>query len=197
MKTSKNVKFPYYSGNIKLTKVIGYVTLEDFVNAHAMPKQSTYDIMEQVKAASAAGDLALKRQLKHKLYSFTPSVIIELGVGRKYENIKEWTSIMQLDFDGIETPEKAHELKYYLFTTYQCVICTYLSPSNKGVKCLIRITKPRDREHFRAIYKTVEKEFEQLGYFDTATKNAMLPLFLSIDTNIISRDFSQAVPWDL
>jgi hypothetical protein len=197
METSKNVKFPYYSGNIKLTKVVGHVTLEDFVNAHAMPKQNTFDILEKVKAATEAGDITLKRTLKHQLYSFTPSVLIKVGVGRKYDNVDEWTGIMQLDFDGIETIEKAHNLKYYLFTTYQCVICTYFSPSGKGVKCLIRITKPRDKEHFKAIYKTIEKEFEQLGYFDTATKNGLLPLFLSIDTNIISRDFSEAVAWDL
>ena len=70
METSKNVKFPYYSGNIKLTKVVGHVTLEDFVNAHAMPKQNTFDILEKVKAATEAGDIALKRTLKHQLYSF-------------------------------------------------------------------------------------------------------------------------------
>lgn len=196
METSKTVRFPYYSGNIKLTKAIGYVTLEDFVNAHAMPIQRTVDIMEQVKAAAEAGNLTLKRELKHKLYSFTPSVLIKVGVGRKYDNVEDWTGIMQLDFDGIETIEKAHELKEYLLTTYQCVICTYLSPSGKGVKALIRITKPTSKEHFKALYKTVEAEFEQLGYFDTATKNGLLPLFLSIDTAIYSRDFSEAVPWD-
>jgi len=196
MKTSKNVKFPYYSGNIKLTKAIGYVALEDFVNAHKYPKQSTLDIMKQVQEASANCDLTLKRELKHKLYSFTPSALIEVGFGRKYDNVKEWTGIMQLDFDGIETPEKAHDIKEYIFTTYQCVICAYLSPSGKGVKALIRITKPTSKEHFKAIHKTVEKEFEQLGYFDVATKNGLLPLFLSVDAMIYSRDFSKAVPWD-
>ena len=196
MEKSKTVMFPYYSGNIKLTKAIGYVTLEDFVNAHKYPKQKTLDIMEQVQAASNAGDLTLKRELKHKLYSFTPSVLIEVGVGRKYDNVKEWTGIMQLDFDGIETIAKAHDLKEYIFTTYQCVICTFFSPSRKGVKALIRITKPTSKEHFKAIHKTVEHEFEQLGYFDAATKNGLLPMFLSEDTNIIWRDFSETVPWD-
>jgi len=197
METSKTVRFPYYSGNIKLTKPIGTVSLEDFVEAHRHPKATTLDIMRRVKEAGDISDLSAKRAWKHKLYSFTPSVKIKLGCGRKYENVDEWTGIMQLDFDGIETVEKAYELKYYLFTTYQCVICAYYSPSGKGVKCLIRTTKPTSKEHFRALYKTVEKEFEQLGYFDTATKNGLLPLFLSVDANIISRDFSEAVPWDL
>lgn len=196
MKTSEDVKFPYYSGNIKLTKVIGHVSIEDFVNAHWMPKQSTVDIMDQVRIASEAGDLTKKRELKHKLYSFTPSVMIKLGVGRKYDNVDSWTGVMQLDFDGIETIDKAYDLKHYLFITYQCVICTYFSPSGRGVKALIRITEPRDKEHFKAIYNSVEKEFEQLGYFDVATKNGLLPLFLSIDANILSRDFSKAVAWD-
>lgn len=196
METSKHIKFPYYSGNIKLTKVIGHVSLDDFIKAHKYPKQATKDIIEKVQQATKDGDLTLKRELKHKLYSFTPSVNIKLGFGRKYDNVDYWTGIMQLDFDCIETVEKAHELKEYLFTTYQCVICTYLSPSLKGVKALIRIPSPIDKEHFKAIHKSIENEFEQVGYFDVATKNGLLPLFLSIDEDIYSRDFSEALPWE-
>ena len=194
--TNESVMFNYFSGNIKFTKALGLVTLKEFINAHRNPKKQTLDIMADVKKATADGDLALKRQLKHRLSSFVPAALFKLGGGRKYDNIVKFTGLMQLDFDGIETADKAYDLKYYLFTTYQCVVCTYFSPSGKGVKALIRITEPRDKEHYKAIYKTVEAEFEQMGYFDTATKNIVLPLFLSIDANILYRDFSQAVAWD-
>lgn len=196
MKTNKNINFNYFSGNIKFTRPIGTVTLEEFILAHKQPKQKTLDIMMKVQEASMNGDLALKRQLKHQLYSFVPAALFKLGLGRKYDNIDSFTGLMQLDFDGIEDIAKAHDLKYYLFTTYQCVVCSYLSPSGKGVKALIRTTVPKNKEQYHALYKTVEAEFEQMGYFDTATKNIVLPLFLSIDKDIIYRDYSEAVAWD-
>ncbi len=194
--TNESVMFNYFSGNIKFTKALGITTLKEFINAHRHPKKQTLDIMIEVHKAVRDGDLALKRQLKHRLNTFVPTALFKLGGARKYSEIIKFTGLMQLDFDGIESLDKAHKLKEYLFTTYQCVVCVYFSPSGKGVKALIRITTPRDKEHFKAIYKTVEAEFEQLGYFDTAVKNIVLPLFLSVDANILSRDFSQAIAWD-
>lgn len=194
--TSKDIMIPYYSGNIKFTKCIGHVSLERFISAHKTPNARTKKIIEEVKIATSNRDLALKRSLKHQLYSFTPSGYFKLGVKRCYKNLERFNPVMQLDFDGIESPAKARDLKEYLFTTYQCVICAYVSPSERGVKALIRIKQPTDIEHFRAMHRAVEAEFEQIGYFDVATKNAILPLFLSIDENIYSRDFSECHPWD-
>jgi hypothetical protein len=197
MRTNKDVLFPYYSGYIKFTKAMGYVSLSNFIHAHKTPNKDIAALMDKIQEASESGDLKLKRELKQKLYSFTPSVEVGcVGTKRKYDNITGWTGLMQLDFDKIETVAKAHDLKEYLFTTYQCVVCAYMSPSGKGVKCLISITKPRDKEHYRAIYKSVQKEFESIGYFDPATKNAILPLFLSIDKDIYSRDISEAITWN-
>lgn len=195
--TNKDIMIPYYSGNIKFTRCIGHVSLERFIKSHKQPINKTAEIIEQVKIASSQGDLALKRALKHKLYSFTPSAYFKLGVNRKYVNLERFNPLMQLDFDGIESPAKARDLKEYLFTTYQCVICAYISPSEKGVKALIRIKIPKNLEHYRAMHRAVEKEFEGIGYFDVATKNAILPLFLSIDRNIYSRDISECHEWDL
>jgi len=196
MNTNKTIAFPFYSGNIKFTKVIGNITLEQFIEAHSSPKDRTKKIIEQIIVAAKEGDMIKKRELKHQLFSFTPSVFIKLGGGRRYDDVDYWTGLMQLDFDGIECIEKAEDLKLYLFETYECVVCSYLSPSGKGVKALISIKQPNNKEHFKAIHKSVEKEFEQLGYFDVATKNGLLPLFLSIDYNILSRDISETIAWD-
>jgi len=189
------IRFPYYKGHIKLTHSEGFVTLARFIQAHKYPSDNTRLLMEQIKEASDNNDLKLKRVLKQKLFAFTPAVIIEVGVGRKYSNIVGWTGLMQLDFDKIETIEKAQEIKEYLFTTYQCVVCSYISPSGKGVKALIRTPVPKDIKHYRAIHKSIQKEFESLGYFDPATKNAVLPLFLSYDEDIYFRDYSEALAW--
>lgn len=196
MKTNKTIAFPFYSGNIKLTKVIGHITLEQFIESHRKPKPRTEKIMQEIMIASQERDMIKKRELKHKLFSFTPSVFIQLGINRKYDNVESWTGLMQLDFDGIETVDKAHDLKYYLFTTYPNIVCCYISPSGRGVKALMSIKTPNNKEHFKAIHKAVEKEFEQLGYFDVATKNGLLPLFLSVDYNILYRDISECIEWD-
>jgi len=195
MKTSKSISFPYYSGNIKLTKVIGRVTLEKFVYAHKNPILETKELIRNIREVSEDGNLELKRMLKQKLFAFTPAVNIEVGVCRKYENIANWTGLMQLDFDKIETIEKAHDIKEYLFTTYQCIVCCYMSPSGKGVKALARIPVPKDATHYKAIHKSIQAEFEQLGYFDPATKNGVLPLFLSYDEDMYYRDYSEAEAW--
>ena len=38
-------------------------------------------------------------------------------------------------------------------------------------------------------------EFEKYGYLDDSTKNAVLPMFLSYDANILYRSFEEAEKW--
>lgn len=194
--TNKDISFPYYSGNIHFIRVMGQVSLHNFIQAHKNPTARTLRIMKLVGVADALNLNKLKRKSKHDLFSFTPSVVINNGRNRGYKNIVNYTGLMQLDFDGIETPEKAKEIKEYLFDNYEEIVCSYLSPSMRGVKCLMKITQPRDRDHFRAIHKAASKEFEQIGYFDDATKNAVLPLFLSIDKDIMYKDISDCKTFD-
>ena len=198
MITNKNIKFPYYKGNIKLTKAVGLLTLSQFIEAHKSPTNQTRETIKLIQLAGSANDLELKRKLKQKLHAFTPAIKIEVGFARKYDNIVSWTGLMQLDFDKIPDVETAQILKAELFDKYNSILCCYISPSGKGVKALLKITTPKDASQFKAIHKAVEKEFEQYGgFFDVATKNAVLPLFLSYDENILYRDWSEASTWIL
>lgn len=187
------IKFPYYSGNIYKTNVLGHVTLEDFCNAHIYPKSKTIQIINQIKKANKAGDAALKRKLKHQLYSFTPSVLIPINQSRKYENVIAYTGLMQLDFDGMDN-NIALDLKKWLFSQPECIV-SYISPSGNGLKGLIRIKKPTDKEHYKAIFKSVQSKYEEVGYLDSSTKNAMLPLFLSIDEKLLYKGFNNSKVW--
>lgn len=190
---NKRISFPYYSGNIKLTKCMGYVSLEQFINAHLTPTLENKIIFESIKVCVTP---QVKRELKHQLFSFTPSVMIPFGLKRKYDNIARWTGLMQLDFDKLDTEEEAEILKDHLFHNYPQIVCAYLSPSRKGIKCLMRTTMPNSLAHYKAMHKAVENEMEQYSYFDAATSNAILPLFLSYDENILYRDYSDCVTWD-
>lgn len=187
------IKFPYYSGNIYKTEVLGHVTLEEFCFAHMNPKPHVETIIKEIQQADATGNKQLKRTLKHKLFSFTPSVKIPIRRGRKYDNVVSFTGLMQLDFDGMDEPT-ALDIKQWLFEQPE-TITSYISPSGLGVKGLIRIKQPSDKEHYKAIFKAVQAKYEEVGYLDSSTKNAMLPLFLSIDRQMLVRDLNEAKVW--
>jgi hypothetical protein len=146
-----------------------------------------------MNAVKYAENPAEKRAAKQQLYSFTPSVYIEKGDKRKYSNIKYYTGLMQIDLDGIEDHRIADDLKHWLFEQDECV-CSYFSPSG-NVKGLIHIETPVNKDHYKRLFNSIEEKYEQTGYFDIATKNLVLPLFLSVDENILWRPIEDTTPW--
>lgn len=196
MRTNKDIKFPYYSGNIFHTKVLGHVTLDEFIQVHKFPTNKTEILLKKVHQASIVGDLERKRELKQQLFSFTPGVMIEIGDKRKYDNVKKFTGLMQIDFDNIDDPMDAIAIKKHVFENYPQIICSYISPSGKGVKCLMKIIEPRDADHYRALHKGMENTFHEYSYLDLATKNAVLPLFISMDHKIMYRNWEDVPAWD-
>ena len=195
MITNKNILFPYYSGNIKFTKVQGYVDLETFINKHKNPTYRMNQLFNLINKAELNNDKKRKRKLKHGLYSFTPSVMIKKGYKRCYANVKNYTGLMQLDFDGIETINIAKDLKNHLFNESHMIVCVYVSPSGLGVKALLKVETPSSKDDYKAIHKAVTEEYGGISYFDESTKNAMLPLFLSRDKDILFRDYSACNAW--
>jgi hypothetical protein len=187
---------PFYSGNIKFSKCIGHVKYKTFIESQRSPKKEIIDLMNLINKASLAGDVELKRKLKGQLFAFTPCVIIAKGLKRRYANMVGFTQYKQLDFDKLPDGETAIRLKSYLFENYPEILCAYLSPSGLGVKCLLKTTRPRDIEQFRALNKAIETHFLTLGpFFDSAVRNAILPLFLSYDPNILFREFEDTSTW--
>ena len=116
--TNKDIKFPYYSGDIYDSRVKGYVTIRQFIRSHKSPVYKMSDLFTRIAKANEDEDFILKRQLKQGLFSFTPSVMINIGDARKYQNIKNWTGLIQLDFDKIPDEKTAQDLKEHLFSRY-------------------------------------------------------------------------------
>lgn len=205
---NEHIKFPYYSGNIFKSHAIGHISLEKFIDVHKNPLASTLSIISAVNDARVRGDTKNKKLHKQSLHTFTPGVMINIGDNRKYDNIKSFTGLMQLDFDSIPDLETALEVKQHIFDLYPEIVVAYLSPSLLGVKALIKINIDTDKKlseilHaivnelrlYKAFHKALSTEFEQFGYFDMATKNAILPLFLSQDPNILYRDYNACPTW--
>ena len=196
MRTNKDIKFSYYSGNILKPNSLGFVTLDKLIDSIKNPKPKFDQLFFEIEIAAMKGDKALKRSLKQQLYSFTPSALIRKGLTRRYANVESFTSVMQIDFDGVTDIDEAIELKEHIFNNNKQIICAFLSPSRLGVKCLMRIKQPKNKEHYKALHKEMVKHFEGYSYLDESTNNAMLPMFLSRDKQILWRDFSQCEEWD-
>ncbi len=184
---NKPSEFSYFSGDIKNSLSLGNVSLDYFIKAHLYPKTKVRLLLEKIQEASKLGLKDEKARLKTQLYSFTPAVIIKKGAARKYDNIESFTGFAQLDFDKIETTDLAVSLKEHLFHSYPEIICSYLSPSGLGVKCLISIKKSESIEDYKATMKSIASEMQDIDYFDPVTKNAVLPLFISYDVNLLYR----------
>jgi hypothetical protein len=133
------IKFQYYFGDIKKSTPIGFISLENFIDRHLNPKAEMLSVFKEIDEATNKGDMKLKAELKmNNLYSFTVSA--QFNGSRKYDNIREFNPLAQLDFDGL-THEEAVVFRDFIFMHYPQVVCSYLSPSRHGVKVLLRIPK--------------------------------------------------------
>ena len=177
--------FNYYPSDIKASKPLGNITLERFIQVIKNPKDETKHIFEQIKLAQENNDMALKQQLKSKLYNFTPCVYVKDS--RKYDNIINFTGLLALDFDKVET-DYAIEFKHYIFDKYDFIIAAWLSPSKHGVRALVSIPLCQNVGEFKEYYNAIENQFKDYKGFDKATKNCILPMFLAYDKNILYRN---------
>lgn len=180
-----SVSFQFFPAKIYEATPIGKLTLRQFLDVHKEPKESTVEVIEQIKIAAKNNDLKLKDSLKqNNLYSFVPSVILD-GSGRAYANIVDYNPIMLVEFDKII---HATELKERLFNNLKSVIAAWISPSGKGVKLLVRTPKPTSIENYKEYYCGLAYYLSQYEGFDGVNFNICLPLFLSYDRDILIRE---------
>jgi hypothetical protein len=185
MQTLENISFNYYSSNIFLSKALGVVSLRQFINANKNPKQKVKEVL--LKIADCKDD-ENKRKLKQSLYCFTPAVLIGIDTKRNYANIHKFTGLVQLDFDKLEDGAAAVQLRDWLFNSYPQVVTAYISPSKKGVKALMAIPEVKTVDEFKEYWLGIRQAFANIPSFDTATKNAILPLFISYDPDLKYRE---------
>ena len=172
-----DIKFHYYPNNIKITKPLGTVSLREFVRAVSEPREEVKKLFEDIKKASAEGDLKKKAALKSGLYYFTPCVMMD-GLGRGYQNIQNFLGTMQVDFDGL--PD-APAFRDWIFENTKSCILAGVSSSGYGVKCLFRIPVVNTVEEFKEYFCGMAYYLEDFIGFDAAPFNCALPLYLFYD----------------
>ncbi|MEK6881888.1 MAG: BT4734/BF3469 family protein, partial [Nanoarchaeota archaeon] len=180
-----NPVFNYYEANIKKSHPLGSVTLEYVINAIRNPKKDIRYIFEAIKKCEELGDMKTKADLKTKLYSFTPCVFVKGS--RKYSNIQNWTGILMLDFDHLENESYCSEFKHALFNKYDFIITSWLTASRHGVRALVKIPICTSVDEFKQYFAAIALELSLYKGFDTATKNCILPMFISYDTDVLHR----------
>jgi hypothetical protein len=183
--------FHFYPATVNSKRPAGTIDLKGFVNANKNPSDKIKEVFRQIAAAEAIRDDAAKAKLKQEnLFYFTPCVYTD-GLGRGYANIKLFNGVAVLDFDHIENAES---FKHFIFENYLSVICSYLSPSKKGVKVLVKIPVVNSVDEFKEYYFGLGTEFEKFNGFDGTGQNCVLPLFLSYDPDLLYRE--NAVEWN-
>jgi hypothetical protein len=179
------VKFQFYPARVNSKKPIGEVTLLEFLKANQDPNDEIKAVFAQIAQAEANGDQKQKAFLKQSfLYYFTPCVWTD-GQGRSYDNILSFTGLAVLDFDHIEN---ANEFKYFIFNSFPSVVAGWLSPSKKGCKFLVKIPVVKTVDEFKSYFYGLGLEMENFKGFDGTGQNAILPLFLSYDPDLLYRE---------
>lgn len=179
----ENIKFNYYRNDIEGSKPSGLISLARFFEAIRNPKSETKELLKRIQDAAKNEDLELKTKLKEGLYSFTPPVIVTER--RKYEYVKQYTGLVVLDFDKIDN---AIEFKEFLFNEYKQIIATWMSPSMKGIKALVKIPVVKTKPEFKQYSFGISAEMEIYKGFDIVCNNAVLPLFIGWDQDILIRN---------
>lgn len=184
-----NILFQYYGSDIRNTTPLGCVSLDYWIQSMINPKPEFKNIFEKIQIASLSNNKAEKDELKRHLYFFTPAVLVNSK--RRYSDINRFTGLLTVDFDGLEI-DYAKEFKEALFKEYKFIICSWLSASKKGVRALIKIPISKNVNEFKSYYNAIREELCIYNGFDVATQNAVLPMFMSYDTDILFRkDYSE------
>ena len=176
------IKFQYYNNDAKSPEPMGYVSLMAFLKSIKTPKPDTKKLLDDISKAAIDGDKELKSTLKTKLYSFTPCVHVKSR--RAYSDITNFTGLTVLDFDKIDN---ADGFKHFLFNMYGSIIAAWLSPSRRGVKALVKIPIVKTVDEYKRYFFGLASEMEIYKGFDDTTQNAVLPLFIGWDEDILTR----------
>ncbi len=194
----KDIRFPYFGTGARNMKPVKTVTLEYFLKELVSDKNKT--VYEQIAAAEAAGDAALKAKLKQSVtHVYTPCVVIgnykpgikeypekdkfkESTPWKDYSHIQKFTGLLVVDFDHLKSYNiDPQELKRGLFEVCDFFIAVWLSPSRNGLKGLISIPVANSVTEFQDYFRAIENELGTIQGFDPTAKNPTLSLFQSYD----------------
>lgn len=186
MKSMHNHYFSTYRGNIYKPEPIGTTSLNSFIDDISNPDRATIELVDKIRTTT---DKTEKSRLKTNLTAYTPCVLC--SDGRSYDHIMEFSGLLTVDFDKLPSNEYAKDVRKFLIDEYPSVYCSWLSASGLGVRALIHIERPKSIDDFKHIFNAFRnnvEDYEIIEYFDNAPKNVVLPLFRSVDFEMLWRE---------
>lgn len=188
------IVFQYFPSRADIIIPKGFVTLQQFIDKHRKPKKKMVEVFDKIQKASNDGDEKLKSKLKQEhLFYFVPSVILKT---RCYSDVINFTGIMVCEYDKLGKSE-ADALKTKIFNKFESCICAYSSPSGTGVKFLFRIPVVSSVEEYKEYYYGISHYLSQIDGYDISNQSCVLPLFISMDENMLVRPQEEVKVWVL
>ncbi|SIQ55600.1 VirE N-terminal domain-containing protein [Chryseobacterium sp. RU37D] len=158
--------------NIRLPKNIKQVSLSSVLERIKNPEQRIIDL--QTKFKETKDD-----KYKRGLPGFTTSGIFS---ERKASGLTSASGLMMLDFDKLPDPETLQREKEKLIGC-PFVVATFISPSGKGLKAIIRIRDWQNQSDYKSIFMEAGAYFNS-EYFDSGTSDIARLAFFAHDQDI-------------
>ena len=148
-------------------------------------KNGTYK--NQISNLRAEFDEKKQAKIKEALINFTPTGTF---VTRNNQSLKTSSGLACVDFDKLENPEKALELKEKL-NQDKYTFSSFISGRAKGVKVFVKIPLVDNQEDYSDYYVKIQEHFNQYHPTDGAYKSIQMPCSVSFDEDLFINENSE------
>ena len=140
--------------------------------------------INEIRKIDKATNYALYKDLKSKLFAFTPSCICK-GKTLKKENVTHINNIIAIDIDHDDNPTLSVEQMKQIVKQLPYVRYCSLSVGGKGIYCLIPFLKEyANKDNFKEVFLSLQKDFAEMGIIiDKSCSNYNRARYVSYDTN--------------
>lgn len=139
--------------------------------------------VEFIKISNLNGDEKTALALKQSLPAITVSGIYKEKESRTSGNLIEYTGLMVLDIDKLESKLKVNEV-FNNIVEINHTMLAFISPSGYGIKIIVRTNNVESNQH-TYFYKKLVKHYEDIlkVKLDSSTCDLSRLCFLSYDPN--------------
>lgn len=140
--------------------------------------------INEIRKIDKATNYALYKDLKSKLFAFTPSCICK-GKTLKKDNVVHINNIIAIDIDGSDNPTLSVEQMKEIVTQLPFVRYCAKSVGGKGIYCLIPFKKEfANKDNFKEVFLSLQNLFAEMGIIiDKSCSNYNRQRYVSYDDN--------------